>query len=309
MSPTALLAISTLCVVLAIVFAVVALKMKDGNEGRELLKAITTEVGRKGVVDHHSSFRQRLLDPSLVKLTRLGWKLTPAERVRALEERVEAAGYPAGWDVNRLILIKVLNMFVGAALGLLIALTLNLGFGLVLMFVLGVGAFFLPDYILSKVAARRTDEMRRTLADTVDMLNLTLAAGISFDSALKLVAQNTDGPLAQEFGRVVQEITIGKSRSQAMIALADRTQDDDLRRFATTCVQAERRGTPFGEILRIQSKELRIKRRQIAEEKAQKVPVKILFPMMIFVLPVLMLVVLGPAVIQIMEGGLGGGGG
>jgi len=309
MSHTGLLAITALCVVLALVFAVLAWRMKDGTQGRDLLKQITQDAGRKGVVDQRSPFRERLLDPILHKLTRLGWKLTPAERLRALEERVEAAGYPAGWDLNRLILVKVLSMFVGASIGLLIAFTLNLGFGIVLMLVLGVGAFFLPDYVLSKIAEKRTGEMQRTLADTVDMLNLTLAAGISFDSALKLVAQNTNGPLADEFGRVVQEITIGKSRSEAMISLADRTKDDDLRRFATTCVQAERRGTPFGEILRIQSKELRIKRRQIAEEKAQKVPVKILFPMMIFVLPVLMLVVMGPAVIQIMEGGLGGGGG
>ncbi len=309
MSSTGLLAITGICLVVGIVIAVIAWRMKDDSEGRELLKQITHDVGRKGVIDERSPFRQRVLDPILHKLTRLGWKLTPAERLRALEERVEAAGYPAGWDLNRLILIKVLSMFVGAAFGLLVAFTFNLGFGIVLMIVLAVGAFFVPDFVLSKVAERRTDEMRRTLADTVDMLNLTLAAGISFDSALKLVAQNTNGPLSDEFGRVVQEITIGKSRSEAMIALADRTKDDDLRRFATTCVQAERRGTPFGEILRIQSRELRIKRRQIAEEKAQKVPVKILFPMMIFVLPVLMLVVMGPAVIQIMEGGLGGGGG
>ncbi len=308
MTSTGLLIIGVAAVLITIVLVYFAMRSEESGEAREMLKKVTHEVGRKGVIDQRSSFRQRILDPILYRLMRLGWRLTPAERLKALEERVEAAGYPAGWDLNRLILVKVLAMFVGASFGLLIALTFNLGFGLVLLLVLGVGAFFLPDYVLSKVAQRRTDEMARTLADTVDMLNLTLAAGISFDSALKLVAQNTEGPLAEEFGRVVQEITIGKSRSEAMTALAERTQDDDLRRFCTTCVQAEKRGTPFGEILRIQSKELRIKRRQIAEEKAQKVPVKILFPMMIFVLPVLMLVVMGPAVIQIMEGGLGGGG-
>ena len=120
-----------------------------------------------------------------------------------------------------------------------------------------------------------------------------------------MVAQNTDGPLAEEFGRVVQEITIGKSRSEAMYALAERTKDEDLRGFCQTCVQAEKRGTPFGEILEVQSEELRIKRRQFAEEAAQKVPVKILFPMMVLVLPVLMMVVMGPAVVMIMENGLG----
>ncbi|NQU37312.1 MAG: hypothetical protein HQ526_06890, partial [Actinobacteria bacterium] len=191
MSTTGLLIVTAVCVLLALFFAAVALKMKDGNEGRDLLKQITQDAGRTGAVDQRSPFRQRLLDPILHRLTLLGWKLTPAERLRALEVRVEAAGYPAGWDLSRLILVKVLAMFVGASLGLLIAFTFNLGFGLVLMVVLAGGAFFLPDIILSKVAAGRTDEMRRTLADTVDILNLTLAAGISFDSALKLVAQNT----------------------------------------------------------------------------------------------------------------------
>ncbi len=300
-----LLVIAGLCVMVAIFVIVAALTTKEETDGQRTLIRVTREAGRTRIIDEKSTFRQRVLDPILVGLQRIGWQLTPASRLQRLEDRVEAAGFPAGWDINRIVLLKVLSALMGAALGFLMVLVFGVFFGLLLMAVFTVAGFFIPDYVLDKRAAARTNDMRRSLADTVDILKLTLEAGVGFDSALRMVAQNTDGPLAEEFGRVVQEITIGKSRSEAMYALAERTKDEDLRRFCQTCVQAEKRGTPFGEILEVQSEELRIKRRQFAEEAAQKVPVKILFPMMVLVLPVLMMVVMGPAVVMIMENGLG----
>lgn len=303
-STTTLVIIGVLIIAaIALIYAVFGAE-KD-SEGRQLLMRVTKEAGRTRIIDDKSSFRQRILDPMLAVLQGIGWRLTPATRLQKLEARVEAAGFPPDWDINRIVLIKVLAALFGAALGFFTLLILSLGFGLLMMLVLTVAGFYIPDYVLEKIAAKRANEMRRSLADTVDILNLTLEAGVGFDSALRMVAQNTDGPLAEEFGRVVQEITIGKSRSEALYALAERTGDEDLRRFCQTCVQAERRGTPFGEILDIQAEELRIKRQQYAEEAAQKVPVKILFPMMVLVLPVLMMVVMGPAIVMIMDTGLG----
>ncbi|MGB3674362.1 MAG: type II secretion system F family protein [Candidatus Nanopelagicales bacterium] len=294
-----------LCVAAVIVIIVVAFGSPKESEGRQVLMRVTQEAGRTRVIDDQSSLQQRILDPILGSLQKVGWWLTPANRLKKLEARVEAAGFPPDWDINRLVLIKVLAGLFGAALGFVTMLLLSLGFGLILMLVFTVAGFYIPDYVLDKIAEKRAAEMRRSLADTVDILNLTLEAGVGFDAALRMVAQNTNGPLAEEFGRVVQEITIGKSRAEAMYSLAERTGDEDLRRFCQTCVQAERRGTPFGEILDIQAEELRIKRQQYAEEAAQKVPVKILFPMMVFVLPVLMMVVMGPGVVMIMESGVG----
>ncbi len=293
------------CILAAILIVVAVFSSGSDNDRRQILMRVTREAGRTRVVDERSSFQQRVLDPILKSLQGIGWKLTPARRLQRLEYRVEAAGFPAGWDINRVILLKVLSALFGAALGFFAMLIFSLGFGILLMIVLTVAGFYIPDYFLEKRAESRTLDMRRSLADTVDILNLTLEAGVGFDSALRMVAQNTDGPLAEEFGRVVQEITVGKSRAEALYSLAERTKDDDLRRFCQTCVRAERRGTPFGEILDIQAQELRTKRRQYAEEAAQKVPVKILFPMMLFVLPVLMIVVMGPAGIMIMQSGLG----
>lgn len=295
------------CFALSVFFLIAAVTMKGESEGRQFLIRATREVGRTRIVDNQSSFNERMLDPVLRRIASIGWRLTPAERLRILDQKLDAAGYPAGWDLNRLVLCKVLCMLFGLAIALFVTLTMSIGFGIILIVILGGLGLYMPDIVLSKFSEKRTQEMRRTLADTVDLLNLTLAAGIGFDASLKLVSQNTTGALAQEFGRVVQEITIGKSRAEALRALAERTNDEDVRRFCMTCVQADRRGTPIGEILRLQSNELRIKRRQLAEEQAQKVPVKILFPTMCCVLPVLLVVVIGPAAIQLMTTGLGGG--
>ncbi|MEI8080909.1 MAG: type II secretion system F family protein [Actinomycetes bacterium] len=301
MDPTMLIILAVVCMSVAVVVLVMAIRMPAKTEGQRVLSTIAESAGLHEETEHEPGLKERVGDPLLAMILRLGRVLTPTNRLERLEVRLDRAGYPAGWDLNRLLAVKTLCMLVGLAFGFFVATAVNLGFGFFLMIFTGVLGFYAPDYWLTKTAETRTTQMRRALADTVDMLNLTLAAGIGFDSALRLIATNTNGPLSEEFARVVQEIAIGKSRSEALQDLATRTTDEDLSRFCKTCVQAERRGTPFGEILTIQSTELRIKRRQDAEERAQKVPVKILFPMMVFVLPTLMLVVMGPAIAKIME--------
>ena len=128
-----------------------------------------------------------------------------------------------------------------------------------------------------------------------------MEAGLGFDAALAQVARNTKGPLAEEFFRVLQEMQLCTGRSDAMRALADRTDVTDLRGFITAMVQADAFGVPIANVLRIQSREMRIRRTQRAEESAQKVPVKILFPLIFCILPALFIVILGPAVIQIVN--------
>lgn len=301
MSSVVLALVSGLCLIASLVIIIIALSWGGKTEGQQVLQIITDETGRNRVIEHGPGIKERIADPMLGLALRLGKKLTPAARLSKLELRLDHAGFPTGWDLNRLLVIKTLGLAVGAAFGLLVATSLNLGMGMLLMVFAGIIGFYAPDYVLEKTAEKRTAQMRRSLADTVDMLNLTLAAGIGFDSALRLVATNTTGALAEEFSRVVREISIGKSRDEALRDLGERTPDQDLRRFCTTCIQADRRGTPFGEILAIQSSELRIKRRQDAEERAQKVPVKILFPTMVFFLPTLMLIVMGPAIAAMFE--------
>lgn len=143
--------------------------------------------------------------------------------------------------------------------------------------------------------------MQKDLPDALDLLTISVEAGLAFDSALSRVAKSTEGPLAAEFARVLQEMNIGMGRAEAMRALGERTHIPELKSFVTAMVQADAFGIPIGQVLRVQSSEMRVKRRQRAEEKAQKVPVKILFPLIFFILPTLFIVVMGPGVIAVMQ--------
>jgi tight adherence protein C len=187
-----------------------------------------------------------------------------------------------------------------------------LGIGLAPTLAIGglttVAGYFGPNMYLYQKGYDRTAQMQKALPDALDLLVISVEAGLGFDSALSQVARNTEGPLANEFARVLQEMQIGLGRAQALRALGERSTLPDLRSFASAMVQADSFGIPIGQVLRVQSDEMRVKRRQRAEEQAQKVPVKILLPLMACILPCLFIVVIGPAVIGLMgvfgEGGL-----
>jgi tight adherence protein C len=149
--------------------------------------------------------------------------------------------------------------------------------------------------------------MQRDLPDALDLLSISVEAGLGFDAALAQVARNTTGPLAHELARVLQEMQIGLGRASALRALGERSSLADLRSFTSAMVQADAFGIPISKVLRVQSDEIRLKRRQRAEEKAQQVPVKIMIPLVLFILPTLFIAVLGPAVIGMMSAfGAGG---
>jgi tight adherence protein C len=165
--------------------------------------------------------------------------------------------------------------------------------------VLAVIGYLAPNLTLYQMAYNRTQRLRRDLPDALDLLTISVEAGLAFDAALSQVARNTTGPLAEEFFRVLQEMQIGLGRTEAMRALGERSDLPELRGFVSAMVQADSFGIPIANVLRVQAKELRIKRTQRAEEMAQKVPVKILFPLIFCILPALFIVVIGPAGISI----------
>ena len=143
--------------------------------------------------------------------------------------------------------------------------------------------------------------MRNALPDAMDLLTISVEAGLGFDAAVSRVAKNGDGPLNQEFARLLQEMQLGRGRTEAMRAMAERTSLADLKSFCLAMVQADSLGIPIARVLRIQSKEMRTKRRQRAEEKAQQVPIRMMIPLVLFILPCLFIVILGPAGIQIAD--------
>ncbi len=246
-------------------------------------------------------FAERVLGPLGDQLVGTGRRLVRADTAQRLEYRLNVAGNPPGWDANRLIGLKVLGLAVFGGLGFLYMANLEWPFVRVLIGsgLAGGFGYLLPNLMLYNAGQKREKLMRNALPDALDLLTVSVEAGLGFDAAVDRVARNTDGPLAGEFARLLQEMNIGVGRTDAMRAMAERTSLDDLKSFCLSMVQADSLGIPISRVLRIQSGEMRTKRRQRAEEKAQQVPIRMMIPLVLFILPCLFLVILGPAGIQI----------
>jgi tight adherence protein C len=246
-------------------------------------------------------FGERVISPFLDRMTRMGRRFTAGDQVGRIRHRLELAGNPPQWDVDRVIAFKMLGLIAGIVLGLALPLALGAGFlptlGITVAFALA--GFFAPNLAIYQLGYNRREELRKELPDAMDLLTISVEAGLAFDAALSQVARNTTGPLADEFFRVLQEMQIGLGRVEALRALGERSDLPELRGFVTAMVQADSFGIPIAQVLRVQASDLRTKRRQRAEELAQKVPVKILFPLIFCILPALFVVILGPAGITI----------
>jgi tight adherence protein C len=231
-------------------------------------------------------------------LARLAERLSPSGVATTMQRRLDFAGNPPGWTADRMLAVKGLGLLalgvIGALYGLHNPELLIVGAGLG-----AVIGFFLPDLLLYNSGQKRQQQIPAILPDALDMLTICVEAGLGFDAALAQVARNTKGPLAEEFARALQEMQIGKSRSDAMRAMADRTSVPELRAFVSALVQSSELGIPVAHVLREQSKEMRVRRRQRAEEQAQKIPVKITFPLIICLFPALLVLIIGPGIIEI----------
>lgn len=247
------------------------------------------------------SFSDRVVTPVLDRFVGLGKKLTPADHAERIRHRLEVAGNPPGWTIDRVTSLKVVGFAGLLALSLVGCVLLGVGSAPTLAVCVGAAVigYLLPNMYLYQKGHDRTEKIQKSLPDSLDLLTISVEAGLGFDSALSHVARNTDGPLADEFARVLQEMQIGLGRSKALRALGERSNVADLRGFVSAMVQADAFGIPIGQVLRVQSSEIRVKRRQRAEEQAQKVPVKILLPLIFCILPCLFITVLGPGIISI----------
>jgi tight adherence protein C len=228
----------------------------------------------------------------------LALRLSPSGIEATLQHRLDVAGNPGRWTPDRILAVKGLGLIALAMLGALFGLH-NPGLLILCAAIGGVIGFFLPDVLLYNAGLKRQAKLQIALPDALDMLTICVEAGLGFDAALAQVARNTEGPLAAEFARALQEMQIGKSRGEALRGVADRTTIPEVRAFISALVQAGDLGIPVARVLREQSKEMRVRRRQRAEGKAQQVPVKITFPLILCIFPALLVIVLGPGVINI----------
>jgi len=253
--------------------------------------------------DLEQPFADRVLEPLQARALELGRRLTGGDKAERIRHKLDLAGNPRDMSVDRVVSLKVMAAVVLALCGLAYATLISAG--PLVYLALGAGGagigFVAPDLYLYQKAYERSEEVRRTLADAVDLLTISVEAGLGFDAALQQVSRNTTGPLAEEFSRVLREMQLGKGRSDSLRALSDRTNVDDLKAFVGSMVQADAFGISISQVLRVQSGEMRIKRRQHAEKRAQQVPVKIMIPLILCVLPCLMTVVMGPAIINVIR--------
>jgi tight adherence protein C len=228
----------------------------------------------------------------------LALRLSPAGITARLQRGLDLAGNPSRWNPDRVLAVKGLGLVGLGALGALYG--AHRPAQLIMFAVIGAAiGFLLPDLLLYNAGTKRQARIQATLPDAMDMLTICVEAGLGFDAALAQVARNTDGPLAAELSRTLQEMQIGKSRTEALRSLADRTTVPELRAFVSSLVQAGELGISVAGVLREQAAEIRLRRRQRAEERAQKVPVKILFPLVTCLFPALFVIIIGPGVISI----------
>jgi tight adherence protein C len=219
-------------------------------------------------------------------------RILPRPLVDGLEVNLVQAGHPYGLDLARMLGIKVTLASVTALL-LVLA-----GHPFIALISAGL-LFFLPDYWVLSTRDKRRAEMQGKAADIIDQLTICVEAGLGFDAALGRVATTTDGPLTDELLHTISDIQAGVPRAQALRALADRTQVPEIRKLVTALLQAQKHGVPIAQTLRNQSGEMRLKRKQRTEEKAAKLTVKMLFPIILCFMPVFMIIVAGPAFLSL----------
>ena len=247
-----------------------------------------------------ASARTRLLEPLFDSIAGAARGLTGSGTAARTQRKLELAGlYDTGWTVERILVIR----FVSAVAGIGLALAVLSGGvdrnSVLLAILVGALSFLGPSAWLNRKVGERQDIIERQLPDIIDQLTVSVEAGLGFDAAMARSAEGRSGPLADELRRVQQDIQVGMPRDEALERMVERTEVADLRQFVVSVRQSTRHGLPIGRVLRVQSQELREKRRARVEEKAASLPVKIVFPLVFCILPSLFVVILGPAALSI----------
>lgn len=249
-------------------------------------------------IELQAPFVERVFKPVAAQLSKVIVRVTPAGVMEGTQKKLMYAGLSGQMQVSDFMGVRGLAVLIAGGL----ALTIGLKTGqstfvlLIILIIVGVIAYMLPDLWIRGEIKKRKDQVQRALPDAIDLLTISVEAGLGFDLALARVVQKSDNALTREFGRVIQEMRIGIARRDALRAMVERTGVDDLSAFISAIIQAEQLGASIANVLRIQSVEMRVRRRQHAETLAHQAPIKMLFPMAFLIFPPIFIVVLGPAI-------------
>ena len=251
--------------------------------------------------DELLKFRERVLAPAVKHLAAIPLKLNPKSSIESINARLLAAGLSQRIPASTFLAIKGGGMVGGLFLALILTTVSSPLMVLILLPVLGAAGFYAPEVLLnSKIRARR-DSVQRDLPDALDVLAVSVEAGLGFDGAITKLTEHMTGPLVQEFALLLSEIRIGEARQTALKNMATRVDTPELSAFVRAVVQADQLGISLGRILRVQAADSRLRRQTAAEEKAMKAPIKMMFPTVLFIFPSMFLVLLGPAVLNILK--------
>ncbi|MEE2521186.1 type II secretion system F family protein [Pseudarthrobacter sp. J75] len=280
--------------VLAIVVPISAMVWLGLSGDRAGFRRIQANLGNKASAAEKATSRGE-------QFAHLSGRLTPKGYVAWLDKQLAGAGRPRQWPLQKVIMAKPLLGFAGSVLAFLVYMAAPSGGRLLLCLGLALLSYFLPDLLIRNRAQKRREAIRLELPNALDQMLISVQAGLGFEAAMSRVGEFNGGPLADELIRTLQDIQVGRSRKDAYLALAQRVDVPDVRTFVRAVVQADIYGIAIANVLKTQAKDMRIKRKQRAEEHAMKMPVKMLFPLIFFILPTLFIVLLGPTVLNIID--------
>jgi tight adherence protein C len=246
-------------------------------------------------------FHERVIMPASQSLANMVLRLNPRLTVESISARLLAAGMGRSITPVTFLALKGAGALVGLVLGLLVGAALGPGLGIVA----GVGfagiGFIVPGIVISMRGRKRREAIRAQLPDALDLLAVSVEAGLGFDGAVAKMTEHMDGPLAEEFSLTLGEMRIGESRHDALKKLAERAAAPEVASFSRAIIQADQLGISLGRLLRVQAADARLKRQAAAEEKAMKSPIKMLFPTVLFIFPAMFIVILGPAMLNLLK--------
>jgi tight adherence protein C len=257
-------------------------------------------------IERARPFSERVLLPMVRAVARVFAWFWPENRLKAIQQRLLIAGSPGGMNATDFLGLRGLCMVVLVGIALLYGILTGYPvsfFSLLLLGVLGFCGLYLPDVWLSRRITQRRQQILNALPDALDMLTITIEAGLSFESGLQEIMQKWDNDLSREFTRVLRDIGMGQSRRRALLGLSERTEVPDVTSFVAALNQADELGVSIGRVLKTQSEDMRVRRRQRAYEKANQAPVKIMFPLVFLIFPAIFAVLLGPAIPQLLAFG------
>ena len=309
MDPTVILVgIIVFVILIAIVLVVVGLR---GSRDVDPLEERLAEFAERGEqaslhdIEMSQPFIERVIIPIANKLGELALRITPQRALDQIQSKLEMAGNPRGIEPTTFFASRfILSVFFGALM--LFTFRDNLTFTNFLIIVgTTVFGFIMPNMYLDAKIARRQDNVRKALPDALDLLTICVEAGLGFNAAMQKVAEKWDNELSIAFQRTLQEMQLGKLRREALRDMAERIGAAEFESFVAAVIQSEQLGVSMAKILRIQADDMRVRRRQRAEQAAQRAPVLMLLPMAFLIFPTILIIMMGPAILIVMNGPIG----